>query len=115
MFTCASKAFDRVHHARLFGKLIDRGISLYIIKLMSYWYAEHKLCVNLERNFSDKFIIINGVRQGSVISSLLYNVFIDQFSDRLNAFTVGCAVGEDTLNMPAMRMIYYVYQLLVLV
>ena len=101
IFVClldASKAFDRVHHTMLFRKLIDRGIPLYIVKIMSYWYAEQKLCVKWGQNYSDKFKITNGVRQGSVISPLLYNVYIDQLSDRLNALNVGCAVGEDILN-----------------
>ena len=38
-FLDASKAFDRIDHWLLFKKLIDKRISLFIIKLLVWWYS----------------------------------------------------------------------------
>ena len=101
VFMClldASKAFDRVHHGKLFGKLIDRGVPYYIVRILAYWYAEQNLCVTWGPCISGKFRTTNGVRQGSVISPLLYNVYVDQLSERLNDLPIGCVVGDKVMN-----------------
>ena len=39
-FLDASKAFDRVDHWRLFTKLIDKHVPLFVIKLLVFWYSQ---------------------------------------------------------------------------
>ena len=44
MFVCfldASKAFDRVDYTILFGKLVNREIPAYILRLLWNWYSFH--------------------------------------------------------------------------
>jgi len=36
----ASKAFDRVHHTKLFNKLLERGLSGRIIRVLIDWYGK---------------------------------------------------------------------------
>ena len=36
----AKKAFDRVHHVKLFNVLSDRNIPLFIIKVIVNWYSK---------------------------------------------------------------------------
>ena len=35
----ATKAFDRVNHIKLFHKMADSAVPVYVIKLIMNWYA----------------------------------------------------------------------------
>ncbi len=39
-FIDASKAFDRINHAKLFVKLLERNVPTYIVRVLMYWYAQ---------------------------------------------------------------------------
>ena len=40
----------------------------------------------------------NGVRQGGIISLLLFNVYINDLSISLNKLPIGCCSGENVIN-----------------
>ena len=44
-FLDASKAFDKINHWVLFKKLINRGIPIYLVKLLCYWYQHQSMYV----------------------------------------------------------------------
>ena len=43
----ASKAFDKVNHSKLFGKLIDRGCPAFIVRTLYHWYGSIMVPNNL--------------------------------------------------------------------
>ena len=48
VYTCfidASKAFDRVNHDKLFQKLIDIKVPIYIVRLIVDWYSNQTFVV----------------------------------------------------------------------
>ena len=48
VFSCfldAYKAFDRVKPSMLFTKLLRRGATGYIVRLLMFWYAHQTMCV----------------------------------------------------------------------
>ena len=101
VFTCfldASKAFDRVNHSVLFHKLVRRGLPMYIIRILMYWYVNQRVCVRWGSCFSDFFHVRNGVRQGGILSPLLFNVYNDDLSKALNSHKVGCSYSGITVN-----------------
>ena len=101
IFTCfidASKAFDRVNHQKLFIKLHHRGVPKVIIRILVYWYAHQSMQVKWGDSVSEPFYVGNGVRQGGILSPFLFNVYMDELSQQLNACNTGCVIGNSLIN-----------------
>ena len=77
MLLDASKAFDRVDHSLLFEKLLNRDLPLVIARLLLSWYSSQQLKFRWAKTFSNWFHTTNGVRQGGVLSPILFTVYID--------------------------------------
>ena len=97
-FLDASKAFDRVNHAKLFEKLRKRGICGYLLRILVYWYETQTMCVRWGNNVSDEFTVSNGVRQGGILSPRLFSIYIDDLSIALNAMRIGCSINNELIN-----------------
>ncbi|CAL4158274.1 unnamed protein product [Meganyctiphanes norvegica] len=70
----ASKAFDRVNYIKLFDKLLNKGMCPLTVRLLLNMYTKQKLQVKWNNRLSLKFDVTNGVRQGGVLSPLLFLV-----------------------------------------
>ena len=56
------------------------------------------MCVRWGGTYSTFFSVTNGVRQGSILSPYLFNIYVDDLSVALNACRVGCCVGKILIN-----------------
>ena len=80
----AEKAFDSCNWGRLFEKLFfDKGIPLPIVNVIKSLYSNSSAKVKYNQCTSKEFLLSQGVRQGSVLSPHLYNLYTD---DMLAAF-----------------------------
>ena len=93
-FLDASKAFDLVDHQILFQKLCDRGLPLPVLRFLTSWYKFQKCRVRWRSCFSAPFSVSNGVRQGSVLSPLLFAVYNDELLSDWSSCGVGCYCGD---------------------
>ena len=75
------KAFDKCRFDVLLKKLMNMGIPPIIIRLLVFVYEEQYACVKLGGNRSDQFQISNGSRQGSVLSLLLFSIYLDGYHE----------------------------------
>ena len=101
MFVCfmdASKAFDRIEHNILFHKLLERNVPVYLVKILCFWYSNQLMCVRWGTSMSSFFNVSNGVRQGGILSPLLFNVYMDKLSASLLSKRIGCIVGTLIIN-----------------
>ena len=76
-FLDASKAFDRVNFCKLFRLLIKRGLPACIVRTLINMYTGHLIRVSWAGVMSNYFTALNGVKQGGVVSPILFCIYID--------------------------------------
>ena len=90
----ASKAFDRVHFGKLFKILIERKIPTLIIRLLLDLYTRQSSCARWDNVSSQSFTFLNGVKQGGVLSPILFIVYMDKLLINLKKSGIGCHVNN---------------------
>ena len=75
-FVDFSKAFDSVPRDILLAKLKDRGIDGKVYEIIRKIYTEDIAVVKFGNKASEPFKTNKGVRQGCVLSPLLFNIFL---------------------------------------
>ena len=108
----ASKAFDLVDHGKLFTKLCHRGLPSPKFRHLINLYSLQEFRVRWGDCSSELFGVSNGVRQGGVLSPVLFAEYLDGLlvecqSEVLVVIGVTCL-----LVLSAMLMIWF-YWLLV--
>lgn len=89
----ATKAFDRVNYIKLFKLLIKRGVNALFVRVLLKMYTNQKLRVNWQNYLSEEFAVTNGVRQGGILSPILFIVYIDELLQKLRDSGYGCYIG----------------------
>ena len=78
MFIDLSKAFDSLNHSLLLAKLSGYGFDNNSLQ----WFTDYLSCqrqhVVLYHTFSDWAAVVRGVPQGSVLSSLLFSIYMNE-------------------------------------
>lgn len=90
----ATKAFDRVHFIKLFQLLITRKICPLICRLLIIQYTLQLCRMKYCDSMSDLFKVSNGVKQGGVLSPLLFTVYVDELLSNLAQTGFGCHIGN---------------------
>jgi len=89
-FLDASKAFDRVNYCKFSRLLIKRDLPTCIIRVLINMYTGHLIRISWAGVMSDYFNAMNGVKQGGVISLILFFIYIDDLHVSLSQLGVGC-------------------------
>ena len=94
LFLDATKAFDRVEYVKLFKLLVRRGISPIVIRLLLNMYTRQKVSVVWNNTITEPFECKNGVKQGGVLSPILFGIYIDEMLIKLKNSGLGCHIGH---------------------
>ena len=102
VFICTmdmTKAFDKVKHSILFQKLLKRHVPPIILRFLLHAYKIQVAMVRWNSNYSAEFNITNRVKQGAVLSALLYCVYIDDLFLRLRKNRQGCWIDGEFMGI----------------
>ena len=92
-FLDAKKAFDRIQYCKLFRLLMERGLLSCITRVIIGLYLNNFVRVAWNGVMSEYFLAVNGVKQGGVLSPVIFSVYIDGLLVRLRSSGVGCYIG----------------------
>ena len=85
----ASKAFDRVNVFVLFNLLRKRNFSPLYLGFLMYSYCNQRMRIRWNSSNSREFLLSNGVKQGGLISPLIFSVYLDVLICELRQVNVG--------------------------
>ena len=104
-FMDAEKAFDRVWISGLLYKLSKRGLNAQDIRLLANMFTDMKSRVLCNTLLSNWVPIEQGTRQGSLLSPLLYSVFINDLIVLLCESEAGLKIGEYSFTAPTQALL----------
>ena len=94
-FPDATKAFDRLHYCKMFRLLIKRKLPAHIIRLLINIYTNNCVRAACHGVMSVYFVAVNGVKQGGVLSPVLFCLYIDDLLLTLFKSGFGCFMGSN--------------------
>ena len=77
------KAFDSVPRNKLFQKLLDYNINGKFYDCLTNLYTGDKSCVKLGDRVTSTFELTHGVKQGCILSPILFNIFLSDLQQEL--------------------------------
>ena len=93
-------AFDKCRFDILFEK-IETTLPPLVTRVLIFVYQRQYAWVRWGNHKSSEFGILNGTRQGSVLSPALFTVYVQELLDRLKARGIGCHIGATFLGAVA--------------
>jgi hypothetical protein len=76
-FLDASKACDGIHYCKLFQLLMKRELPAPIIRELEMLHTHNYMRFNWLKVISGYFVARNGVKQGAVLSPVIFCVYVD--------------------------------------
>ena len=100
-FIDLSKAFDLVNHACLIDILKEKSIPDDIIEIIKFYLQNQYACIKWNGYKGDFRMINRGVRQGGILSPILFKIYIDDIIKNITKLGIGCRLGLATVNIIA--------------
>jgi hypothetical protein len=104
-----SKAFDKINHFCLFNKLMDRVVPTVLLNVMEHWFQIYVTCVRFGSAVSSFVSLDSGVRQGGVLSPLLFAIYVDDVIRKIENSEFCCKI-----RFTCVSLIMYADDLLIL-
>ena len=89
------KAYDSINHTKLWRRLDNIGLAGKLFRAVKSLYSSVSFCIRLNYLHTDWFEVNSGLRQGCILSPLLFNLYINDLAIYLKSFGVGINCDED--------------------
>ena len=94
-----SKAYDRINRELLWHKLSKMGISGRFLASLQSLCKNVKCTVRVNGQQTDWFDVNCGLKQGCILSPMLFNLFINDLTRHINDVGSGNSVGNTSLSI----------------
>src|SRR6267154_5708756 len=92
------KAFDRVNIWKLILILQKKKINPCILDILEFWLNISSARVKWNNTLSNAVPLTAGVRQGGILSPLLFTIYIDSVLHELEQSKLGCFINSKCAN-----------------
>jgi hypothetical protein len=96
-FVDARKAFDTVDRTLLWSQLIKCGIGGHMLRAVQSLYSGFECAVRVNNHLGSWFQAKSGVKQGCLLSPLLFDIYINSLGEAIEATLKGVKIGDQTI------------------
>ena len=98
-FVDYTKAFDKIKWNLLWKIMEEMGTPQHLISLIRNLYENNTAKVRVDQTYSDKFRTCTGVRQGCILSPILFNIYSEHIMRRvLQEWPGGISIGGKRIS-----------------
>ena len=94
-----TKAYDSINRELLFKKISSMGITGRIHKAITSLYDNVKCCVRLNGLKTDYFEVKCGLKQGCTLSTLHFNLYVNDLVIKINSLDAGIDIGGEKVSI----------------
>ena len=98
-FLDIQKAYDKVWREGLWYKLFKYGIRGKLWRVLRKIYKKVESCVVIDEQWTDFFEIELGLRQGCLLSPILFALFINDLVDEIQKLNLGIQCGLKKISL----------------
>ena len=95
------KAYDSIDRGILFTKLSNLGISGLMYKALLSIYDNVRCSVRINGKLTKWFDVSCGLKQGCSLSSILFNLYINDLIIKINSFDIGIEINGEKVGIHA--------------
>ena len=93
------KAYDRVSRGKLWCSLEEMGIRGKVIDFLKAVYSDMSCVVKVGEEWSEPFGVSCGLRQGCILSPLLFSLYVNSLVSKLKGAEVGVKCGDQLISV----------------
>ena len=93
-----SKAYDKIDRHHLWEKVSSTGIRGNMLRALRAIYSNVECSVKVNGHLTDSFKVLSGLKQGCLLSTTLFNLYINDLSDLLCQSKLGIDIDGIRIN-----------------
>ena len=93
------KAYGSINRNLLWSKLEDMGLAGNILNVIKVIYKDVRYCIRLNGLHTDWFNVGTGLKQGCLLSPILFNLFINNLIQMIKSLNVGNDIDDERVGI----------------